>query len=97
MSIEKSDEVVNSVKIVATCEWCKNEFTPKHIKKGLMPRFCCIKCNQSSCNENIRLKNQEEFVKEHGDDPLMPVCKECGWKAFDLITHITKFHKILTS
>lgn len=94
MSIEKSDEVVNSVKSMATCEWCKQEFTPKLIKKGMMPRFCCTKCNQSSCNETLRLKNQEEFLKEHGDDPLMPVCKECGWKAFDLTTHITKFHKI---
>ena len=94
MSINERDEVVNSVKNTAICEWCKKEFTPKQIKKGLMPRFCCIKCNQSSCNEAMRLKNQEEFLKEHGDDPLMPVCKECGWKAFDLITHITKFHKI---
>ena len=94
MDTNESAAMVNSVKNMATCEWCKKEFTPKTAKKGLIPRFCCIKCNQSSCNETLRLKNQEDFLKEHGDDPLMPVCKECGWKAFDLITHITKFHKI---
>lgn len=93
MATNESDKLVmNSVMttVMLTCEWCKQEF-PKAKK---MARFCSMKCNVSYNNELTRLKNQEDFLKEHGNDPLMPVCKECGWKAFDLITHITKFHKI---
>ncbi len=93
MATNESDKLVmNSVMttVMLTCEWCKQEF-PKAKK---MARFCSMKCNVSYNNELTRLKNQEDFLKEHGHDPLMPVCKECGWKAFDLTTHITKFHKI---
>lgn len=76
--------------IVGNCEWCGTEFA----QGGKRAKFCSIKCAQSSSNEKNRLKKQEEFLIEHGADLEMPVCKVCGWKAFDLTTHITKFHKI---
>lgn len=74
-----------------TCEVCGTKFTPLTAKLGI---YCSQKCRQVGSNEKTRLKNQEEFLKQHGDDPDMPICKVCGWKAFDLTTHITKFHKI---
>lgn len=86
---------ITSVNTVLThetiCEVCGNNFTPKTKKVTI---YCSIKCRQAGSNEKIRLQNQEKFLLEHGNDPDMPICKECGWKAFDLITHITKFHKM---
>lgn len=86
---------IKSVNTVLThetiCEVCGNNFTPKTKKVTI---YCSIKCRQAGSNEKIRLQNQEKFLLEHGDDPHLPVCKECGWKAFDLVTHITKFHKM---
>ena len=84
----KSVETIKTGK--AICEVCGSEIITK--SKGVVI-YCSTKCRQKGSNEKTRLQNQEKFLKEHGDDPLMPICKECGWKAFDLITHITKFHK----
>ena len=76
---------------VGTCEWCGVEYA--FGKK--ITRYCSHKCAAAFSAEKKRLLSQEEFLIEHGHDENMPVCKECGWKAFDLTTHITKFHKIL--
>ena len=83
-----NNETVYSV-LTNTCEVCGKAFGGRAGGK-----YCSTPCRQKGSNEKTRLQNQEKFLKEHGDDPLMPICKECGWKAFDLITHITKFHKI---
>lgn len=85
----KSIDTIKTGEVV--CEVCGNGFTPKTKKAAI---YCSVKCRQAGANEKTRLQNQEKFLTEYGDDPLMPVCKECGWKAFDLITHITKFHKM---
>jgi len=86
---------IKSVESVKTgevcCDVCGNSFRPKTAKVSI---YCSPKCRQIGSNEKTRLQNQVKFLEEHGNDPLMPVCKECGWKAFDLITHITKFHKM---
>lgn len=76
--------------LLRVCGWCGSEFT--NGKRSAI--FCSHKCALASSNEKGRLKAQEEFLIEHGHDENMPICKECGWKAFDLTTHITKFHKI---
>lgn len=83
-----TNENVYSV-LINACEVCGKAFGGRAGGK-----YCSTPCRQKGANEKTRLQNQEKFLKEHGDDPLMPICKECGWKAFDLITHITKFHKI---
>lgn len=83
-------QVVTSVATDCTCEVCGIKFYAK--KPNAI--YCSTPCRQKGSNEKTRLQNQVKFLAEHGEDPLMPVCKECGWKAFDLITHITKFHKI---
>lgn len=76
--------------IISKCEWCQADY----VKGKQSAKYCSLKCAQSFSNEKKRLDSQVEFLKDHGEDPNMPTCKECGWKAFDLTTHITKFHKI---
>jgi len=91
MEIKSIDSVKTTSDRACTCEVCGIFFESKTNKPAI---YCSTKCRRIGSNEKTRLKNQEEFLKLHGNDPLMPICKECGWKAFDLITHITKFHKM---
>ncbi len=91
MEIKSIDSIKTASDRTCTCEVCGTVFESKTNKPAI---YCSPKCRRVGSNEKTRLKNQEEFLKLHGNDPLMPVCKECGWKAFDLITHITKFHKM---